>query len=398
MSRSRTYAVSSPGTRTRYSNFLGTIVTDESLGPFSPFVRSICDDAIGVGDHPLNIDHVDLSGMLPLNGAVITSNRTDLWGNYYSPLARVSPGIGTFLSLPSIGVVATAVVARSNPSRPYVSIPNFIYELKDLPAMIRDIGRLKLYGKGLRYGPRGLKPSARDISNHYLSSVMGWSPLIQDLRKLIKFQEAVSKRVDVLDRLFNKNGGLHRTVGKPNSAKGITGMWVENQLTTNPNLVIDSVGPGIRVRSTSSKSKTMWGSVRWTATSLPPVKLSRQELSRMARNLVFGLNVNPEAIWDAIPWSWMIDWYANVGDFLAANHNAIPCRASAVCVMVHYKAIDSWSRIDGFQSEVTGGTGTLRHEMKQRSIQSPTLTATIPFLSDGQLSILSALAIQRFSR
>lgn len=398
MSRTRHYTFSHPGGGTRYREFLGTVVTDEVQAPWGPQISAKCVDDTGrTADHPLMIDKFDLSGLSPLTGEYVTANSIDRFGGYIPSAAKAAPGFGIF-SLPSTSAVATAAIALSNPSRPYVSIPNFLFEFKDLPAMLRDIGRFKSYAKGVKYGSEGLGPSAKDSVNHYLAYQMGWVPLISDLRKLVRFRQAVDRRINDLDRLFNQNKGLRRSVGKENVSKGRQGMWKQTKVDDRK-VAISSLGPGINVRQVTLQGQEMWATVRWKATQLPSAKWSHQKLSRTARNLVFGLNVNPKALWDAFPWSWLVDWYANVGDFLEAHHNAIPLTRDSVCVMRHSWAFASWTRIDQYVPYIRGGEGSATAESKARFLGGgPVLSATLPFISGRQFSILGALAIQRFAR
>jgi len=400
MSRTRTSAISRPAGGKRYAEFNGTVIADSVQPAASPWVQHTCVDTSGYGpDHNLNITHIDLSGVQPLTGEIIGVNRVDRWENNYPTGSSSVPGFGlTPPGFASVAEVATATISRSNPTRPYVSVPNFLFELKDLPGMIRDIGRLKLYGKGESGGPIGHAPSAKDAANHYLSGVMGWAPLISDLRKLTNFQEKVNNRVTDLDNLFNGNGGLHRSVGKANPKTGKPGSWVF-QTNKVSSVFIDTLGPSLTVKAEESILWERWGTVRWMSTALPSYHLSRKQMDQKARNLVLGLNVNPKAIWDAVPWSWMIDWYANMGEYLGTYHNALPCAPSVVCVMTHKKAEIAWTRSDQYVLQVHGGYGSRITETKDRSVVSgPSLTATIPFLSGRHFSILGALALQRFSR
>jgi hypothetical protein len=306
--------------------------------------------------------------------------------------------------LDSDGVVATRTKALSNPSRAYVSIPNFLFELKDLPGMIRDIGKLKLIGRRARSLPhwqRGKPLTAKDAANLQLSYQMGWQPLISDLRRMLDFQQKVDRRINDLENLFVRNRGLRRVVGKERAEsarrRGAPGMWKSTVNTSSTSTVESNLGIILSCRVEKTTSMEKWGSVRWTSTALPGTRYSNRQLRILARSLVFGLNHNPKALWDAIPWSWLVDWFTNVGDFLEANTNVIPVQCSNVCVMTHTRTEEVWSRTN-FELEVHGGYGTKILETKKRSLNAGTLSATFPFISGRQFSILGALAIQRMKR
>jgi hypothetical protein len=407
MTRTRTSSFAWHGGGTKYHKIAGTYVLNSTQAAYSPYVRSICQDFTGKGsDHPLDIQHIDLSGITPLNGVHVSGDH-EVGFHDWMPDFNTAPPVPILPSgLPSASVVATATLARSNPSVPVVSMPNFIYELKDLPGMLHDIGRLKL----LRHAnhkqfdavlaTRANDPKA--YANGFLSYRMGWSPLIGDLRKMLTFQDAINNRIKDLDVLFNQNGGLHRTVGKellPGVSKkhpeGRPGSWTET-LTSSGTLTIDSsTSASISVHRDLVTTRKMWGSVRWTnAWTLWP-RLCRAELEAKARDLVTGYNVTPKMIWDAVPWTWLIDWFGNFGDYLNATNNMLALTPSIPNVMLWERTTDSWTRSDSNQDWCSGGYGTRVVEHKVRSQTTASLSAVMPIFSDDHFATLGALALQR---
>jgi hypothetical protein len=407
MSRTRTSSFAGGSGGLRYRTFNGSIVNNEVHAPIPGYVKSVCVDDLGKKvDHLLSITHIDLSGIAPLNGESGVNGA----GWYYkysnwvpdSNQAAPSPVTGSLLPLP--GVVATATLARSNPSRPVVSVPNFLYELKDLPGMIHEIGKLKLLRK---YAPKQYYRilqedggSAQFAANRYLSYRMGWSPLISDLRKMFAFRDSVKNRVHDLDVLFNQNGGLHRKVGageppkKSNGFKGRPGLWEETRTTSGTVFADTGLGVLIQCRRDIITHTRMWGSVRWTNPYPSHPRLSHQELERQARDIIFGLYLSPKEIWDAVPWTWLVDWFANFGDYLDSTNNVLALAPSVPLVMTHERTEESWTRIDN-EKWCQGGNGTRLYETKTRITQGATLSATIPAIGASTFAILGALALQR---
>lgn len=367
---------------------LGSIVLNDNIDPTFRSYVSVCDDGLGPGvDHALQIERTDIRGIQGLSGRWGVSSGSGgsyrLAENWPSPIQR-SPPAHLATSIPSVGEVATACLARSNPSQPDVSLPNFLFELRDLPGMIRDIGKLKLL-LGERQKLRG---PLRESAAFYLSYQMGWRPLISDLQKLLEFQALVDKKMRELERLYN-NGGLHRKVKSDSWTQTVTS-------SQGPKALESGIDSNIMARSDTMTSIRRWATVRWIPASLPSTKLSNQELHKLARSLAFGTRIGTTTVWDAIPWTWLVDWFANVGDFVKANDNRIPLSHSTPCVMTHVETKCSWTRVDTVP--VNGGNGTALRESKSRTLSSGSLTASLPFLDRRQVSILGALAIQRSKR
>jgi hypothetical protein len=352
---------------------------------WSRFTES-CDDVTGLPwiDHGFNLSRVEIDVIpfngihfmpaLPLNGA--------RWVNYVGTLK--SHGIASHLTLPSSpsnASLATLTLSRTNPSRADISIPNFLHELKDLPAMYRDIMAIKLRLRNIRYWSSPEKMAA----NYYLAGVMGWKPLISDLRKMMQFQSRVDKRVKELRRLYSGKGmtrKLRRNLDNATAADQTANLQVES-----------STGITLRCSKSVITKRTTWTSVRWRPTVVPK-DLSDVRLRKIAYGLVFGINFQPKYVWDALPWSWMVDWFTNIGDYVNSHSWVVPATSSVPLIMRTTETRVELVRIDT-NNHITGGSAVGRRVTKTRTAAGAALSATLPFLSGGQLSILSALVIQR---
>jgi hypothetical protein len=349
-----------------------------------------CDDFVNRKESD-NVLHITKETRLfvPFNGTRVTGSFTVTLTEFLSTSMSqvISHPSGLESTIPSVGTVATAVIARSNPSRPDISIPNFLYELKDLPGMIRDIGRLKnQIRNGLGKGSSRI--NAKNAASHSLAYQMGWRPLISDLRKLLDFQAIVDKKMRTLQNLYDGDG-LQRRVR--------SSQWRGTLSTTSTGQLAESVIDSAIVHRIDRFSQIeRWGTVRWKPASLPDPRFSSKQMARLARDLAFGMNrVTAKQVWDAIPWTWLIGWFSNADEFIQAHSNAIPLVHSTPCIMTHAITKTTWTRTDNLKSVYLGGEGDAGYETKDRVINGGTLSASIPFLNGRQLSILGALAIQR---
>lgn len=287
-------------------------------------------------------------------------------------------GLTTALTQTQANTFATQVVMRSNPSKPYASLPVFVGELRDLPRAIRQQGKDELF--------RMKRGGLDSVGVHY-----GILPIVSDLLKLTHFSEQVDRRIKELGKM-REEGGFRKKVW---ILKRYVTKAVANNLSNSLNQRVVSFGGGRRETTTIN---SIWGVIRWEAdaTKLPPKgsdeerKLIKATLQGMTsrKNLVSWLS----DAWEIMPWSWMVDWYSNIGDYLQAHSSALPAKPSQLHIMQHVRT----ERKDG---PFLGGLTYLRgQEQKYRFKSRPSLTASLELLTPKQLSILGGIGLSRVAR
>lgn len=352
-------------------------------------MTEVCNDVIGDfgNDHVLTLTK-SWKVVKPMSGASFSSTGKLLRYTSGSPLPQgFSPSFGPIVMPPfttqSMNVLTTKLLGRSNPSRPIVDLPVFAFELKDLPKMIKQAGDAIRW---LRSGKRGATPTATGLANANLAYQFGWAPLLSDLWKLLTFQEAYEKKKAELEKLYS-SAGLRRSVTLDEQTIGVGGTTYF--LHTNG---LTLIGNG----SGEAKYKA-WGSVRWKPTKVPPGTRHPSDLDVFRAAL--GLDITLATVWEAIPWSWLIDWFTNVGDFLSANRNTIPATHSRICIMEMKTLSCTYSTktiTDGFSWGGASTGSTSKSRTPRTGIIYPSVS--LPFLSGSQLSILGSLLIARGSK
>ncbi|UJQ85005.1 MAG: putative maturation protein [Alehxovirus fundicola] len=343
-------------------------------------------------DNPLTI--IKYRGVSDgLNGTVDDGYGTKVRYNNYHP-----PGFnflydGTHVPVsgfPPDGDLATSLIVKSNPNNYGVNGPVSIAELRELPAMLRLLGNvnlLKSLGKTNREISQQLQLTQKlgaETGSLYLSYQFGWKPLMSDLNKLLDFNGSVDKKANEIHNLWKK-GGLHRK-----RSFGMHSNTNEEDID-----IFNHNGNKCIVRNRRHTTVEKWGTVRYLPYGLPPK--NDAEVRRQAIRVVYGLELSAANIWESLPWSWLIDWFYKVGDFLSQFNNVIPCVPTSPCIMTRTTTQATFARVDNTKY-VTGCTGHSTYQTKQRSIVTPSISANLPFLTDRHLSILGSLAIQRFKR
>jgi hypothetical protein len=342
-----------------------------------------CADSLGKAtEHAVAIEHFDGRFIQRLNGDMVfgpgyeTSYTDAMVDSYYTNRAHLAT------SLPSVNDRAITLKARTNPGRPGITPLTIAQDVIELPKMLRDVGRL-LSKKKKQVHPR-------DLAKWNLAIQFGWIPLIHDVSALLHFQSSADKRAKELERLYSK-GGLKRrlNLGSAAASATVSPVIIDTQLGTTIY--------GVRKSFTLQKS---WGTLRWLPTSLPPAPPGTAKFNQFARNVTSGWTITGlnQGAWDILPWSWLVDWFSNTGDYMLANSSGVPCVSTAPNIMTLSTTTHSYSRLGsgGDASWVTGGTGNASFVTKQRDISTGTLNAHLPHLSGKQLSILGSLFVQRF--
>lgn len=318
-----------------------------------------CSDQTGPGDcDPFSVYHINMEG-----GRVnVVNDPNNYWENY-----RVD-----FLDVHSFGHLlanfgedlldvdyATQAVARSNPSRPYVDIPVNILELGDI---VRTIRR------------QGLDTLAQ-LGRQNLRYQFGIAPLVGDLVKIANFGDQVQRRIRFMERLQSANG-LRRTMtmGSWQNMASSSQVMQSNQFFWTDTVYQTTIQ---RIRA----------HVRW----LPGTDyraLSTSDRQRLALRGALGLTVDYSTLWEVLPWSWLVDWCSNVGQFMATTRNIIPATLSGVHIM--RETYSEFTTNGGLNSPIRV---VLHTKSRVPSFVAP--VAHFPFLSAGQMSILGSLAVTR---
>jgi len=245
--------------------------------------------------------------------------------------------------------------------------------------MLKDVGRLATSPKRLL--------SKRELANQYLGAKFGWLPLIQDVKDLIDLGSSIQKRKEELHRLYGR-GGLKRRIR--------LGVWSQVDSFLNQPLATTAYYTHYANASVHTEI-TRWGTVRWLPNVLPDYNPSDHDILNQARAIISGMTYPGlvSGAWDLIPWTWMLDWFANVKEFAIANLNAIPVTHQGANIMTHRVQTRQWTTTilsDGLY----GGGCTDTLEIKERFVGSGSLSAHLPYIGQDRLKILGALFVQRF--
>nr|UJQ85543.1 MAG: hypothetical protein 1 [Leviviridae sp.] len=332
-----------------------------------------CTDITGPGDcAPFSVHKVTLDGGRFSQG---------IEGSYWSPwfkdyIADVFENLDNFphLSVDDGGLpdtaLATMAAQRSNPSRPYVDVPTMLFELKDWIPLIRDRGREILRGDFVnRAGQTNLMYQ------------FGIAPLVGDVIKAANFHEQAQRRVQEFRRLTSERG-LRRTMTLGSYSK-----------TEVRNQVYQSVGTYMVGTFYYTTTITIRGHCRWLPDGNVLSLMAPDEMRQLANSVVRGLTIDPSTVWELVPWSWLVDWFSNIGSYLAANRNTVPATLSGVHIMRHTRT--QVLMPGGSFSDVTIGNVNLIRETKTRAPSFVTPVAHFPFLSGKQVGILASLAVAR---
>jgi len=289
---------------------------------------------------------------------------------------QASGAVGNSDVVPLIGSrTVNDVLAETNPSRPVVDLPVFFYELRELPELV--------WKEGIRLSKLHKHAAKANLILEY-----GWKPLLLDLASMLDFQTEFEKRNNELSKLYRQGGSRH----KRQLGKGIK---------INPEVNQGAIGKGTGLDLVTQKvtETQKWCSVHWvpdedTKASTPSMSARRAALFRA----MLGLHVHPSLVWEALPWSWLMDWFGDVGSFLSARRNFLGFHIGACYTMQH----TVWETRHSAITRVSAGPGAnfsytppvYRKESKSRSTYTgPTILAGLPILTGRQIGILASLAI-----
>lgn len=277
---------------------------------------------------------------------------------------------GTDSSFIDPAAALTQVASWTSPGRAQVSLPNFIHELRELPEMLWK-----------RAPTSSRRKDPTNPGNSAVEQNFGWDPLLSDVAKLFKFSEQFDRRLRELNAIYDRPGGLKRQrVVAEGHARSISTIAANSWIC------------GVQVERTNHTLSRQWASLAWKplfgAFSMKP---SSGELSRKAAASIHGWRANPKILWDALPWSWLVDYFANVGDLIEASSNSFEYFPDQCCVMSTTSCVIS-DHVTMCDVDFTVTPARLEAVWKHRQPTSFGFRLLTPLLSGRQLVTLSSIA------
>jgi hypothetical protein len=244
------------------------------------------------------------------------------------------------------------LLANTNPFRYEVSVPVMIAELVEAASLLKLASNnfLSLLG------------------SQHLNWEFGWKPTIEDIRTLSTITIAIEKRIREFNSLLKK-GGLRRKVYLASGSKSAEQGWTA--------LYSNGWTSAWSKPSTSWKSQ-VWGSVRWKPNRDSPIDITTLASFNEACKIVLDLRV-PDAstIWEAIPFSWLVDYFLNVGDALQAVEDTDKVVPYDICIMRQRTIVTSAGVLGGVEVDwrnrwtTRNSSGKVEHSFKMRNVYQP---------------------------
>jgi hypothetical protein len=175
---------------------------------------------------------------------------------------------------------------RLRPDLRTVSVPNFLADIKDLQRLFQ------VWKKNLSI--------AKNVAGAHLNLKFGWKPTVGDLQNMI---EGVTK-------LRAKLAAFKSTLGR--TIQDSTGVALNLPSSASGTIVYPSGGHTVSYSAICTRKCVAY--IAWQSQPLAVMGPMDEVLRGLLDSL--GFELNPRIIWDAVPFTFVIDWFFGVGSWL----------------------------------------------------------------------------------
>jgi len=232
--------------------------------------------------------------------------------DYRGPIFAIDPRtvaipIGTLMQ--NLEPMGTHAIAQCKPTN---NVANLATDLSE----IATAGLPSLTGAALWKEKTNL---AKGSGSEFLNSEFGWKPLVSDVRDA-SYAAANAHR---LLAAYERNSGkiVRRRYDFPEEKTELDEVVGPSDgfsfAIQDFNLLDFSKSKPVLHKTTKSYRKT-WFSGAFTY-HLPIGYNSRNRLVSAAAKAgpLLGIELTPETVWNASPWTWAVDWFSNAGDVIS---------------------------------------------------------------------------------
>lgn len=267
---------------------------------------------------------------------------------------------------------ATALLARSHPFAPVYSVPVAIKELAEVASMFE-------------FAAKGF---AGFVGGSYLNYRFGWKAFYNDVQTLAGILKHIELRIQEFNYLI-EHGSTRKTMQLDH--------W---SLQTGSSNVIMQSSYGVVIKGSITRKYSMktWGSVTWGLNGDKLLEVDELKRFNQVLRTVFDLGeIDPPTLWELVPFSWLVDYFTNIGDLLHSQQFRYQLQPYDVCIMRHFRN-DTTTAPTEVPSTVSAGGGFYLREIKSRDVVYPSFTPTVhaDLISHDRWKVILAL-IARFS-
>nr|UJQ85875.1 MAG: hypothetical protein 1 [Leviviridae sp.] len=298
--------------------------------------------------------------------------------------------------------------ASMKPASPDFSAAQELYELRDWPQFAK--GQCADFLFNIRKEKKGRRTydSLSHTGKWYLALQFGWLPI---LRSIENGYDTFLKRKAIFDQLLRDEGRWkyrsrslksHDVNTSTSSTASYPTMFGHPSM--RPTHVSQCYAGGASDHVVDTFSSRAWcvGKFKYF---LPAGPRDRNWESRIMRR-IFGLRVTPEQVYNIIPWSWLFDYYTDLGHFMSAVSGGVEERL--ICdyayVMQHTRASRTLTRTQMMYGDATASPEIIPATAVTTVVQETKTRAKATVLGFGlakgdlspfQWSILGALGLSR---
>jgi hypothetical protein len=246
------------------------------------------------------------------------------------------------------------MLANTHPFNPVFSIPVALKELAEVASLFSFAARSFASGAG------GL----------YLNYRFGWKAFYNDVQTLAKITEEIEQRMRDFNYMLEK-GHTRKRYTFPTMA------WDYTQTNVSFN---SAYGTSVRGNIINSTTIKRWGSVTWGLMgdkTIPTDELS--QFNRAVRTAFDLESLDPATLWELIPFSWLADYFLNMGDFLKSQHMRYEVQPYDVCIMRNHIRIARTRVTSKPVNVVIDQEGFYKLEIKSRDWVQPPVSPPLSF-------------------
>lgn len=316
-------------------------------------------------------------------------------------------GLGTNLSNPSLfpplDSLGAGAYARLRPQVEKAGLGIAIAEARDLPRMMSTSARgFHDIWKSIGGSATSALMQPKRVADHFLNLQFGWIPFLKDLHQ---FYDVFTHSEDYMRQLSRDN---NRWVKRKRVDKVIES---ETEIILPQSFRCQPVGPWGDLYTSEPSAKLIirfnthvWyeGVFKYYRPEFDGYREGEKtstlgDLRRLST--LYGARINPSVVWKATPWTWLIDWFTNVGDTIQRatdwafdgvvskymylmHHHVRTATLQQRLPLKHGLQVLEWNRVCDIK--------------QRRGATSPYgFSLSVDDLSGRQLAILGALGISR---